>query len=106
MKTPTKPLKKPTGRKLVLGVLLGALFAILVFGVLQMPRAGNRNNPAYGEITQRYLRRAEQDTNAPNVVNSVITDFRALDTLGEAAVLFTATAAVSTVLSALRIRKR
>lgn len=86
---------------LILALLLGALFVLLVQGVLEMPTAGNRNNPAHREVAQRYLRFAEQDTNAPNVVNSIITDYRALDTLGEATVLFTATAAVLTVLTGL-----
>ncbi len=97
---------KPNRPKAILIVLLGALFLLLVYGILEMPTAGNRNNPAHREIAQRYLRRAEQDTNAPNVVNSIITDYRALDTLGEAAVLFTATAAVLTVLTALKTGRR
>ncbi|MFH0877671.1 MAG: hydrogen gas-evolving membrane-bound hydrogenase subunit E [Candidatus Omnitrophota bacterium] len=50
--------------------------------------------PAFGyplmRVAGRYLTEAVTKTGATNVVSSVILDFRAYDTLGEATVLFTA----------------
>lgn len=49
--------------------------------------------PAFGEpklrVAQHYLEAGRQETGATNLVASVILDYRAFDTLGEATVLFT-----------------
>ena len=49
--------------------------------------------PAFGEpklrVAQHYLEAGLQETGATNLVASVILDYRAFDTLGEATVLFT-----------------
>ena len=54
--------------------------------------------PAFGEpklrVAQHYLDAGLQQTGATNLVASVILDYRAFDTLGEATVLFTAVMAV------------
>ncbi|MFW6368550.1 MAG: hydrogen gas-evolving membrane-bound hydrogenase subunit E [Spirochaetota bacterium] len=78
---------------------LGVLFGVLVLGVLNMPRAGSPDTPVHNEVAARYLTGVADDTNAPNVVNSIVTDYRAVDTLGEATVLFVAATAVATVLA-------
>lgn len=83
-------------------VALGVLFGVLVLGVLNMPRAGSPDAPVHNEVAGRYLTGVEEDTNAPNVVNSIVTDYRAFDTLGEATVLFVAATAVATVLAGVK----
>jgi multisubunit Na+/H+ antiporter MnhB subunit len=57
--------------------------------------------PLFGEprlrVAQHYLDAGLQQTGATNLVASVILDYRAYDTLGEATVLFTATMAILAV---------
>lgn len=57
--------------------------------------------PVFGEprlrVAQHYLNAGLQETGAANLVASVILDYRAYDTLGEATVLFTAVMGVLAV---------
>jgi multisubunit Na+/H+ antiporter MnhB subunit len=61
-----------------------------------------KNLPPFGEpimrVAKNYLDQGLTKTGAANLVTSVILDFRAYDTLGEATVLFTAVIGVLTVL--------
>lgn len=84
-------------RKLLILMLL-VLFVVLTFAVLQMPTIGSVDHPAYNETALYYLENAVKDTGAVNVIAAIITDYRAFDTLGETTVLFTAIAAVGSVL--------
>lgn len=85
--------------KRIIVLVLFILFLVLANTVLQMPEVGLINHPAYNEVAKFYLENARQDTGAVNVIASIITDYRAFDTLGETTVLFTAIAAVFSVLS-------
>jgi len=81
------------------GVLLGLGFAVLLVTVSlpalqEIPRLGH----PYMRVAQTYVENGLQDTGATNVVASVILDYRAYDTLGEATVLFTAVMGVMAVL--------
>ena len=80
-------------------VALGGLLLIMVASYMEMPPMGNPENPSYNEVAQHYLSQALEETSAPNVIADIITDYRALDTLGEATVLFTSIAAVLTILA-------
>jgi len=51
-----------------------------------------------GAASQTYIEQGLQDTGASNVVASVILDYRAYDTLGEATVLFTAIIGATVIL--------
>ncbi|MFC1632159.1 hydrogen gas-evolving membrane-bound hydrogenase subunit E, partial [Candidatus Omnitrophota bacterium] len=57
--------------------------------------------PVFGQptmtVASTYLKEGLAKTGAANLVSSVILDFRAYDTLGEATVLFTAVIAVLTI---------
>ncbi len=74
--------------------LLGLIIFLFSFTVAEMPPFGDPGNPVFNEVSQRYLERGPEDTGAVNIVASVIIDYRAFDTLGEATVLFVAIAAV------------
>jgi multisubunit Na+/H+ antiporter MnhB subunit len=80
----------PTATGLGFGVLL------LLVGIRCFP-----DLPVFGEpklrVAQHYLDAGLQETGATNLVASVILDYRAFDTLGEATVLFTAVMAVLAV---------
>ncbi|MFW6006908.1 MAG: hydrogen gas-evolving membrane-bound hydrogenase subunit E [Halanaerobiales bacterium] len=62
--------------------------------VSEMPVFGGRDNPDQNEVSRRYLNKAGEETGSINVVSAIITDYRALDTLGETTVLFTTVAAI------------
>ncbi len=76
----------------LLGVFVFIYFAILVSK--ELPMFGN---PKY-KVSQYYVDNALFDTGATNVVSSIILNYRAYDTLGEAVVLFTAITGVLTVM--------
>lgn len=85
-------------KKLLFIFVLTGLFLLLVSSILKMPALGSINNPSYNEVTNYYIDNTIEDTNAPNIIAAVITDYRAFDTLGETTVLFTSIAAVISVL--------
>ncbi len=83
-----------------------AFFILILIGlgmlsiVAEMPTFGHHDNPQNNEIPDRYLNQIVEDTASLNAVSSVISDYRAFDTLGEATVLFTAVAAIYGTLKA------
>ncbi|MCF7936392.1 MAG: hypothetical protein K9L28_08630 [Synergistales bacterium] len=68
----------------VAGVLWGGLLDIHPFG-----------EPIVTEMDDYFLDNAQEERAVNNIVTAVVFDYRAFDTLGEAAVLFTAVSSVS-----------
>ena len=66
------------------GLFWGAADAVHPFG-----------NPGDAPMDEYFLRNAQRERGANNVVTSIVFDFRGFDTLGEAAVLFTAVSSVA-----------
>jgi len=66
--------------------------------------------PSFGypimKVAKTYLSKALSQTGAANVVSSVILDFRAYDTLGEATVLFTAVIGVLAIVRKIGRKKQ
>jgi multicomponent Na+:H+ antiporter subunit B len=85
--------------KKILAAVLLVLFIILVVAIFEMPALGSLDHPAYNETAKYYIDNAIEDTNSPNIITAIITDYRAFDTLGETTVLFTSIAAVASILS-------
>ncbi len=81
-------------RSMITFYLLGLIIFLFGFTVAEMPAFGSPLSPAFNEVPQRYLEMGTVETGAINIVSSVINDYRAFDTLGEATVLFVAIAAV------------
>jgi len=79
--------------------VLGGLLFVLLNSISEMPSLNSTENPSYNEVAHYYVDNAVEDTNATNIVSSIITDYRAFDTLGETTVLFTSITAVISVLS-------
>jgi len=84
---------------LTLPVLAYAIFAIVFFilgvrALLLLPQFG----VPIMKVASEYIRMGIPGTGAANLVAAVILDYRALDTLGEATVLFTAVIGVLTVM--------
>ncbi|QUH04934.1 DUF4040 domain-containing protein [Saccharopolyspora erythraea] len=57
-------------------------------------------------VSHSYLARAEEGAGATNVVNSIIVDFRAFDTVGEISVLAVAATGVASLILASRFERR
>lgn len=72
---------------LIIAVLAGAA---LIYGTLDMPKWGDPHSPAATHVSPYYLRHSLEQTDTPNVVTSVLADYRGYDTLGETTVIFTA----------------
>jgi multisubunit Na+/H+ antiporter MnhB subunit len=87
-------------RKTLIVLLLLLIGLALIVTVLEMPTFGAAGNPTNNEVPQRYLERSIVETGALNVIASIIIDYRAFDTLGEATVLFVAIAAAFATLKA------
>ena len=73
------------------------IIVFLAFGYYCM-----RDLPAFGspimKVAQRFLSEGLRETGATNLVSSVVLDYRAYDTLGEATILFTAVIGVLAVM--------
>lgn len=85
--------------KEVVGSIMVLLF---IGGFLFFAYSALKDLPSFGHpimrVSQNYLAEGLKKTGATNLVTSVILDFRAYDTLGEATVLFTAVVGVLVVL--------
>lgn len=79
-----------------LAALLVALLAgaVLIYGTLFMPPFGDPAAPAHHHVVPRYIERAMEETDVPNLVTAILADYRGYDTLGETTVIFTAGVAV------------
>jgi multicomponent Na+:H+ antiporter subunit B len=77
-------------------VLFGA---VLLYGTRDMPRVGKADSRAnmHPRVAQHYLRKsagAHGEVGPPNIVTSVLGDYRGYDTMGETVVIFTAALSV------------
>ena len=66
------------------GLLIGALDLIHPFG-----------NPGVVPMDAHYLENSLRELSTENIVTSIVFDYRGFDTLGEAAVLFTALCSIT-----------
>jgi multicomponent Na+:H+ antiporter subunit B len=72
---------------LIVTIITGAF---LIYGTFDMPEWGDPNSPASRHVSPRYIEKTEIETATPNMVTSVLADYRGYDTLGETTVIFTA----------------
>ncbi|MEO1563488.1 MAG: DUF4040 domain-containing protein [Pseudomonadota bacterium] len=77
----------------------------LIYGTLDMPNFGDPNSPANAYVRPEYLERTIPEIDIPNVVTAILASYRGFDTLGEAAVVFTAGIGVLLLLSGLSFRR-
>jgi multisubunit Na+/H+ antiporter MnhB subunit len=92
------------GEKYLFGAAIAAVLLLAVFmcGLKlldSMPEFGTAIfEIAENSASKTYIARGLEKTGAPNIVASVILDFRAYDTLGEATVLFTSIIGATVIL--------
>jgi multicomponent Na+:H+ antiporter subunit B len=87
----------------VTGIALALFAGLLLWAARQLPDLGDPHAPANRHVAPEYLERSYHDTHTPNVVTSVLADYRGYDTLGETTVIFTA--GIATFLLLRRRRK-
>jgi multicomponent Na+:H+ antiporter subunit B len=63
---------------------------LLIYGTGEMPKWGDPHSPASLHVSPRYIERTVEETATPDMVTSVLADYRGYDTLGETTVIFTA----------------
>lgn len=86
-----------------MSILTCLLFmALLLSTVADLPSFGDASNPVNNEVIQRYIEKGGRETGAQNIVAGMILDYRAFDTFGESAVLFTAAMSVLMLLGSSR----
>ncbi|SDM61387.1 hydrogen gas-evolving membrane-bound hydrogenase subunit E [Allokutzneria albata] len=105
-RTPTRfseerrPLSEGGWVKAVVACVAGTFVAVLAV-------LFSANRDGLPEASVEYIQRAKEDAGASNVVNAIIVDFRAFDTVGEIAVLaVAATGAASLILASHRARRK
>ena len=69
-------------------IIFPLLGVLLLYAANDLPEFGDPNSPASVHISPTYLERSYQDTHTPNVVTSVLMDYRSLDTMVETVVIF------------------
>ena len=70
--------------------LFSAILLVLFGGLLYIADDLPFGAPVVTDMDDYFIRNAQEQTGANNVVTSIVFDFRGFDTLGEATVLFTA----------------
>jgi len=94
-----------------LGIKGFGLIAVCVTGILlvvavgDFPNWGDPQSPASRHLSPHYITETLEETAVPNIVTSVLADYRGFDTMFETAVIFTAGVAVIFVLRVLRSAK-
>jgi len=69
---------------------LPLLALLMLYGAGDLPVFEDPSAPASAHISPVYLENSVEQTRTPNVVTSILMDYRALDTLVETIVIFTA----------------
>ena len=72
---------------LVIVILCGGL---LIYGTSDFPAWGDPASPASTHVSPYYIEHTIEDTSVPNIVTSVLADYRGFDTMFETIVIFTA----------------
>jgi multicomponent Na+:H+ antiporter subunit B len=66
----------------VTGLIIAALAGVLLFG--------DPDSPASTHVSPRYIKKTMEETDVPNMVTSVLADYRGYDTMYETTVIFSA----------------
>ncbi len=69
---------------------MAAFFALMLWATTSLPGRGDPAAPASVYVSPDYIERTMEETDTPNIVTSVLADYRGYDTLGETTVIFTA----------------
>ena len=94
-----KPRKSGRAFAKIIGLLAALLTGmVLVIAEADFPGFADQFSPASLHLSPYYITQTLHDTNVPNIVTSVLADYRGFDTMFETAVIFTAGLAVIAIL--------
>jgi len=85
---------------LIASIITGAL---LIYATTDFPDWGDPQSPASLHVSPRYIQKTMEETAIPNMVTSILADYRGYDTLFEGTVIFTA--GITAILLIRRSRK-
>jgi multicomponent Na+:H+ antiporter subunit B len=71
-------------------ILIVCLGGLLIYCSLDFPVWGDPHSPASTHVSPYYIEHTLEDTSVPNIVTSVLADYRGYDTMFETIVIFTA----------------
>ena len=90
----------------IVGLIIAALTgALLIFATVDFPSWGDPNSPASLHVSPRYIQKTIEETAVPNMVTSVLADYRGYDTMYETTVIFSAGVACFLLLRIFRRRE-
>lgn len=102
----TRSRENPRPRTVILPLFVSvSVAAALIYGTFSLPPFGIADTPIHQRTVPHYVQRSIEETTVPNVVTSVLGDYRGYDTLGETTVIFTAGIGVMLLLKGRRRRK-
>ena len=70
--------------------IMALFFALMLYATSGLPGHADPQAPASQHVSPSYIEYTIEDTHTPNIVTSVLADYRGYDTLGETVVIFTA----------------
>jgi multicomponent Na+:H+ antiporter subunit B len=102
----TRSMEYPKPRPAHIPMLVAAITGgALVWGTYSLPPFGTADAVIHKHVAPRYLSDSVKETKVPNVVTSVLADYRGYDTLGETTVILTAGIGVLLLLKGRRRRQ-
>ncbi|WP_052667117.1 DUF4040 domain-containing protein [Nitriliruptor alkaliphilus] len=87
------------GRRLLVLPFIAGFLGLVVYASTGLPDRGAPDAPAQRGVSTEYLERSLEQTQTPNVVTSLLADYRSQDTLGETLVILTAALATALILA-------
>lgn len=102
----TRSHEYPRPRSILLPAFVaGVIGSALIGGTFDLPKFGSADIPIHTHVAPHYLKKSKGETGIPNVVTSVLADYRSFDTLGETTVIFTAGIGIIVLLRGRRRRR-
>ena len=71
-------------------IIMVLFLALMLYATSGLPERADPEAPANVHVSPTYIEDTVKDTHTPNIVTSVLADYRGYDTLGETVVIFTA----------------
>ncbi|MDD4635046.1 MAG: hydrogen gas-evolving membrane-bound hydrogenase subunit E [Dehalococcoidales bacterium] len=85
--------------KAIATIIIAAFAAVMIYATSGLSVPGDPESPAAGNVSEFYIENSMEDMHTPNIVTSVLADYRGFDTLGETLVIFTASLACVLILT-------
>jgi multicomponent Na+:H+ antiporter subunit B len=87
------------GRRLAVVPFIAGFLGLLLYASTGLPDRGDVDAPAQQGVSTAFIEGSIEETETPNVVTSLLADYRSQDTLGETLVILTAALSTALVLA-------